>query len=95
MSKDDMFSAIPLRTTHLSSDGVAFYRINRSGEYVKNSNLENALITLSAGKLTFNEIFNIIKANPVFVAEGESLFDKCLSIFEEFEREFSVIWKKI
>lgn len=92
---DDIFSAIPLRTTHLSSDGVAFYRIKRSGEYVKNSNLENALITLSAGKLTFMDIFNIIKANPAFIMEGGNLFDECLSIYKEFEREFSVIWKKI
>lgn len=95
ISVDDIFSAVPLRTTHLSSDGVAFYRIKRSGEYVKNTNLENALITLSAGKLTFQDIFNIIKANPAFIAEGGNLFDECLSIYKEFERELSVIWRKI
>lgn len=95
ISIDDIFSAIPLRTTHPSSDGVAFYRIKRSGEYVKNSNLENALITLSAGKLTFHDIFNMIKANPALITEGGNLFDECLSIYKEFERDFSVIWKKI
>lgn len=95
ISIDDIFSAIPLRTTHLSSDGVAFYRIKRSGEYVKNNNLENALITLSAGKLTFQDIFNMIKSNPAFMTESVNLFDECLSIYKDFEREFSVIWKKI
>lgn len=92
---DDIFSAIPLRTTHLSSDGVAFYRIKRSGEYVKNNNLENALITLSAGKLTFQDIFNMIKSNPAFTTESVNILDECLSIYKDFEREFSVIWKKI
>ena len=95
ISIDDIFSAIPLRTTHLSSDGVAFYRIKRSGEYVKNNNLANALITLSAGKLTFQDIFNMVKANRAFITEGGNLFDECLSIYKEFDREFSVIWKKI
>ena len=92
--EDDVFSAIPLRTTHLSSDGLAFYRINRSGEYVKNSNLENALITLSAGKLTFGEIFSIIKRNPAFAAEKDNILEECLSIYKEFDRELSIIWKK-
>lgn len=91
--EDDVFSAIPLRTTHLSSDGLAFYRINRSGEYVKNSNLENALITLSAGKLTFGEIFSIIKRNPAFTAEKDNMLEECLSIYKEFDRELSIIWK--
>lgn len=95
ISIDDIFSAIPLRTTHLSSDGVAFYRIKRSGEYVKNNNLENALITLSAGKLTFQDIFNMIKSNPAFTTEGVNILDECLSVYKGFEREFSVIWKKI
>ena len=95
ISIDDISSAIPLRTTHLSSDGVAFYRIKRSGEYVKNNNLENALITLSAGKLTFQDIFNMIKSNPAFTTEGVNILDECLSIYKDFEREFSVIWKKI
>lgn len=95
MSIDDIFSAIPLRTVQLSSDGVAFYRIKRSGEYVKNSNLENALITLSAGKLIFQDIFNMIKNNPAFISERDNLLDECLSIYKEFERELLVIWKKI
>ena len=95
ISFDEIFSAIPLRTTHLSSDGVAFYRIKQSGEYVKNSNLENALITLSAGKLTFQDIYNIIKANPTFISEGGNLLDECLLIYKEFDRDFSVVWKLI
>ena len=92
---DDIFSSIPLRTTHLSSDGVAFYRIKRSGEYIKNSNLANALITLSAGKLTFLDIFNMIKSNPTFITKNSNILDECISIYREFEQEFSVIWKKI
>lgn len=93
ISIEDIPFAVPLRTTHLSSDGVAFYRTKRSGEYVKNSNLENALITLSAGKLTFQDIYNIIKATPAFITEERNLLDECLLIYREFERDFSVIWK--
>ena len=62
LSKDDLFHATPFRTSHLSSNGVAFYRISKIGENIKNSDLENALITLSAGKLTFRDIMGIIKS---------------------------------
>ena len=95
ISIDEIFSAIPLRTTHPSSDGVAFYRIKRSGDYVKNNNLENALITLSAGKLTFQDIFSIIKSNHSFTTEDANLFEECLSIYKNFDQDFSIIWKKI
>lgn len=95
ISNDDIFSAIPLRTTHLSSDGGAFYRIKRSGEYVKNSNLENALITLSAGKLPFQEILNIIRASTVISDECKNVEDECMAIYQNFDENLSVLWKKV
>lgn len=88
LSKDDIYNAIPFRTTHLSSDGVAFYRISRYGENIKNSDLENALITLSAGKLTFNEILNIIKSSNLSDTE------EILNVYHHFDDDLSVIWKK-
>lgn len=37
----------------------------------------------------------MIKSNPAFTTEGVNILDECLSIYKDFEREFSVIWKKI
>jgi hypothetical protein len=81
------------RTTHLSSDGVAFYRTSKSGENIKNSDLENALITLSAGKLTFKEIVNILKARNLL--ETKNALDQIFSIDRIFDDDLSVIWKKV
>lgn len=94
ISKDDIFSAIPFRTTHLSSDGVAFYRTSKAGKNIKNNNFENALITLSAGKLTFKDIMNVIQSSNLFDIEGEGNLDPYLKAYQNFDDELAVIWKK-
>lgn len=86
--KEDLFDAMPFRTSHLSSDGFAFYRTSKSGENIKNSDLENALITMSAGKLTFKDIMNIIKSSDLSDIEG------VFNVYQNFDDELSVIWKK-
>lgn len=93
--KEDILYAIPYRTTHLSSDGVAFYRISKSGDNIKNSNLENALITLSAGKLSFQEIVNIIRASAIITDECKGVEQECMAVYQNFEDNLSVIWKKV
>lgn len=93
--KDDISHAIPYRTTHLSSDGVAFYRISKSGDNIKNSNLENALITLSAGKLSFQEIITIIRTNTIITDGCEDLEKECIAVYQNFDDNLSVIWKKV
>lgn len=93
--KRDISCAIPYRTTHLSSDGVAFYRISKSGDNIKNSNLENALITLSAGKLSFQEIANIIRTSAIITDECKNVEEKCMAVYQNFDDNLSVIWKKV
>lgn len=95
LSKEEIINAIPFRTTHLSSDGVAFYRTTKSGENVKNTDLENALITLSAGKLSFNEIMNAIKSSNIFKEEKTDLLLQCLKVYQIFDDDLSIIWKKV
>lgn len=92
---DDLFHAIPLRTTHLSSDGVAFYRTSKTGEHIKNSDFENALITLSSGKLTFQEIINVIKTSHLFDMEDKDILNQYLKAYRNFDNDLSVIWKKV
>lgn len=94
ISKDEIPDAIPFRTTHLSSDGVAFYRTSKSGDNIKNSDLENALITLSAGKLTFKDILNVIKSSKLFDREDDEILNQCLNVYQNFDGDMSVIWKK-
>ncbi len=93
--KRDISCAIPYRTTHLSSDGVAFYRISKSGDNIKNSNLENALITLSAGKLSFQEIANIIRTSAIITDECKNVEEECMAVYQNFDDNLSVIWKKV
>jgi radical SAM superfamily enzyme YgiQ (UPF0313 family) len=90
--KDKLFDATPFRTTRLSSDGVAFYRTSKSGENIKNSDLENALITLSAGKLTFKDIMNIIKSSNL--SDMEDALNQVFNVYNNFDDDLSVIWKK-
>lgn len=92
---DNIIHAIPFRTTHLSSDGVAFYRTTKSGENIKNNDLENALITLSAGKLTLKEILNVIKSSKLSDLEDAVLLKKCLNIYKNFNKDLAVIWKRV
>lgn len=92
ISKDDLFNATPFRTTHLSSDGIAFYRTSKSGENIKNSDMENALITLSAGKLAFKDIVNIIKSGKI--SETEDVLSQIINVYQKFDDDLSIIWKK-
>ncbi len=89
----NLLSAVPYRTTHLSSDGVAFYRTSKCGKIKKNSDLENAIITLSAGKLPFNEIFNIIKSSKISELNDNDLLNQCFNIYKNFDEDLLVVWK--
>lgn len=95
LRNDEVLQAIPYRTTHLSSDGVAFYRVSKSGDNIKNSNLENALITLSAGKLSFQEILNIIRTSTIITDECKNVEEECMAVYQNFDDNLSVIWKKV
>jgi radical SAM superfamily enzyme YgiQ (UPF0313 family) len=94
LNHDEILQAIPYRTTHLSSDGVAFYRVSKSGENIKNSDLENALITLSAGKLSFQDIISIVKSSNI-LTDKQDVERECMSVYQRFEEDLSVIWRKV
>ncbi|MDL2252168.1 B12-binding domain-containing radical SAM protein [Odoribacter sp. OttesenSCG-928-J03] len=91
ISEENLFNSTPFRTNHLSSDGVAFYRVSKSGENIKNNDLENTLITLSAGKLTFKGIVNVIKSSNLL--ENEDILPRVLDVYHNFDEELSVVWK--
>lgn len=93
--EDEILRAIPLRTAHLNSDGVGYYRMSKSGKYVKNGDLENALITLSAGKLSFQEILDIVKSNTIFTDRYADIYNECISIYKNFDDDLSVVWRRI
>lgn len=95
INRDELLRAIPYRTTHLSSDGVAFYRVSKSGDNIKNTNLENALITLSAGKLSFQEILNVIISSNIVAGDRADVERECVSVYRMFDEDLSVIWRKV
>lgn len=95
LADDEILQAIPYRTTHLSSDGVAFYHLLKSGGNIKNNNLENALLTLSAGKLPFRDILNIIKSNTIITDEYKDIEDECMAVYRYLDENLCVIWKVI
>lgn len=95
ISQEDLMHCIPQRTADLNSDGTAYYRIIKSGEYVKNNDIENALITLSAGKLNLQDILSIIKSSPIFNRQYPDLISTCLAVYKNYDDNLAVVWKRI
>ncbi|MCY6334066.1 hypothetical protein OXV57_03495 [Bacteroides fragilis] len=56
--------------------------------------MENALITLSAGKLSFQEIANIIRTSAIITDECKNVEEECMAVYQNFDDNLSVIWKK-
>lgn len=94
ISKDSIWQAIPFRTVNLNSNGESFYRTLKNGDNIKNNDLENALITLSSGKLSFQDIFNIVKNSRIFALDENTLLNECINIYSLFDEELSIVWKQ-
>ena len=94
ISKDSIWRAIPFRTVNLNSNGESFYRMLKNGDNIKNNDLENALITLSSGKLSFQDIFNIVKNSRVSALDEDALLNECINIYSLFDKELSIVWKR-
>ena len=84
--------SVPFRTSQPVSDGEFFYREIFPKKYVKNSEFENIVYMLSAGKLCFVEIIDVVlKAYPGDT--HSSIRDKILDVYQKFDKEHMVIWK--
>jgi len=92
LSIETVQNALPYRTEQPISDGECYYRRICGKETIKNSDLENAVLLLSAGKLAFWEIVQIIGLNPKFchIQDIESVIWK---LYQQFDKEYMVIWK--
>lgn len=84
--------SVPFRTSQPVSDGEFYYREVFPKKYVKNSEFENIVYMLSAGKLCFVEIIDVVlKSYP---AETRSTIrDMILNVYQKFDKEHMVIWK--
>jgi hypothetical protein len=69
--------------------------VSKSGDNIKNTNLENALITLSAGKLSFQEILNVIISSNIVAGDRADVERECVSVYRMFDEDLSVIWRKV
>ena len=84
--------SVPHRTCQPVSDGECFLRNVASTEFVKNSELENAVLFLSSGKISFCEIFDILSRSDKF-KHIDNLKSAILDIYEQFDKERLVVWK--
>lgn len=92
LSIEDIQMCIPYRTSQPVSDGECYYRVVYGDEYKKNSKLQEAVFLMSTGKLCFCEIVSILKRSEDFCDECE-IEEKIYSIYQEFDKEFLVVWK--
>ncbi|MGV8094931.1 MAG: B12-binding domain-containing radical SAM protein [Mangrovibacterium sp.] len=90
LDPEEIYYSIPVRTTEPTTDGFAYYRKNRKGEEIRNSDIENAVISLSSGKLSFSEIMSIIEDNKLC---NKSRQKKIKDIYKKLDEELNVIWK--
>ena len=81
----------PVRTLMPTTDGYAYYRKIRNGDVIRNTDLESAIITLSAGKLSFIDIVSIIKSTDL--VKNTNLLDELNKIYSSLDEELNVIWK--
>ena len=92
LSYDELSLSIPFRTIQLISDGEEYYRIV-GNQYVKNSDLENAVFLLSSGKICYYEIVQILSRSDRFKDVIE-LEKRIIDVYRNFDKERLVVWKK-
>ena len=92
LSLDILQNSVPYRTNQIVSDGEKYYRERFIGDYQENSQLENMVLTLSSGKVSFSEIVTII-GNSYKDEQCIDLEKEILGIYNKFDSEFLVIWK--
>ncbi len=92
LSKEDLLISVPFRTCQPISDGEFYYRkVNL--KLVKNTPLENAVYLLSAGKISYFEILDILSRSEEF-KDIDKLEQQVYEIYLKFDSERNVVWKR-
>ena len=84
---------VPHRTREPISDGVTFYRSTFMGEYKTNTPLEEKLLLLSSGKITFAEIVYLISKDGDYSGTND-LAEEIFRIYGVFDKEYLIVWKR-
>jgi radical SAM superfamily enzyme YgiQ (UPF0313 family) len=91
LSLEKLPNSIPFRTTHPISDGSAYYRKNNAEELVRNTKDEEQILLLSAGKLTYGEIRQLLLNGNFYSVEN--IDKKLIDIYNTLDKEYNVVWK--
>lgn len=93
IDKEDLRLCIPYRTIHPFSDGEAYFRETFHSDYKKNSEIENAVLLLSSGKLCYAEILYLIKKGNPFKGV-ENIEEIVYNTYLDFDKEYLIVWKE-
>lgn len=83
--------AIPARTSQLVSNGEMYSRKIRNGTYIQNDEIENAVLTLSSGKLSFSEIYDILINKDLI--DSTNGYSQLCEMYKHFDNELVVVWR--
>lgn len=92
LNKESLQVSVPHRTCQPISDGDWYYRNVEVKEIIKNSELENAVLLLSSGKISYYEIVEILSRSDKF-KHIDQLEDAILDIYKQFDKERLIVWK--
>lgn len=90
ISIKDISCAIPFRTDNVISDGEDFFRVLYNGKYVHDSGLYKDIITLSSGKISFDDII-IILSNKYH--DYKDIEKEVFSVYQNLDAQFWIVWK--
>lgn len=93
LSLETIQGLVPHRTKEPISDGEAFYRNTYKGKYIKTTDLEESVLLLSSGKITFNEIVYLLGKKKEY-ASRPNLEQEIFDIYRQFDEEYLVVWKQ-
>lgn len=93
LNDEELQISVPYRTCQPVSDGEYYLRNVASNEFVKNNELENAVLFLSSGKISFCEIVDILSRSDRF-KRIDNLESAILDVYKQYDKERLVVWKK-
>lgn len=94
LTLDTVQNALPYRTEQPISDGEHYFRRICGKTIIKNTDIENAVLLLSAGKLAFWEIVHIIGKNQKF-KHIQNIETTIWELYQQFDKEYMIVWKVI
>lgn len=93
LTKEELQISVPYRTCQPVSDGEHYFRNVESVEYVRNTEIENAVFLLSSGKISYYEIVHILSVAEKF-NKISNIEDVIYDIYKKFDKEHLIVWKK-